>query len=51
MTSGSHSLEANDTVEFINSINSLFDLLNSTPKAVKAQTEFIGDSENTHEPK
>jgi hypothetical protein len=35
MTEGSLSLEAYDTVELIDSMENLFDLCNSRPKAVK----------------
>lgn len=45
MTGGSLSLEANDTVDFIDSIDNLFDLFNSRPKPEK-KVEFYSDDEH-----
>lgn len=46
MIDGTLSLEANDTVEFINFMDSLSDLFNSFLKAVKILTEFSENSES-----
>lgn len=51
MIEGLLSLEANDTIEFNNSMDNLFDLFNPTPKNIKIQTKFVNTELNLYEPK